>query len=121
MLCFHRPLIVFRIKKDMQIMNEEPFCPVMPVIPFKTLEEALQAANDTPYGLASYVATHEVSTAIRMAEGLETGIISIGDFSPATVLCPFGGMKQSGIGREGGREGILEYVESKYVSLAMEG
>jgi succinate-semialdehyde dehydrogenase / glutarate-semialdehyde dehydrogenase len=55
-----------------------------------------------------------------MAEGLECGIVSVGDYSPATVLCPFGGMKESGIGREGGREGILEYVESKYVSLALD-
>jgi len=92
---------------------------VMPIIPFRTCDEALRLANDTEYGLASYIATHDLGTAIKMAEGLETGIISIGDFAPATVLCPFGGMKQSGIGREGGREGILEYLESKYVSLAL--
>lgn len=118
---FVEPTVITGVTGEMQIMHEEPFCPVMPVVPFKTLEEAIQAANDTQYGLASYVATRDMATAIKMAEGLETGIISVGDFSPATVLCPFGGMKQSGIGREGGREGILEYVESKYVSLAMEG
>ena len=118
---FVEPTVISNVTPQMEIMTEEPFCPVMPVIPFETLDEALQAANDTPYGLASYVATHDISTAIKMAEGLETGIISVGDFSPATVLCPFGGMKQSGIGREGGREGILEYVESKYVSLALNG
>ncbi|MHC4176186.1 MAG: NAD-dependent succinate-semialdehyde dehydrogenase [Planctomycetota bacterium] len=117
---FVEPTVITDITPEMEIMREEPFCPVMPIIPFKTPDEALQAANDTRYGLASYVATRDVATAIKMAEGLETGIISIGDFSPATVLCPFGGMKQSGIGREGGREGILEYVESKYVSLAMD-
>jgi len=76
-------------------------------------------ANDTEYGLASYVATRDIATAIRCAEELEAGIVSVGDFSPATVLSPFGGMKQSGIGREGGREGILEYVEAKYVSLGL--
>jgi succinate-semialdehyde dehydrogenase/glutarate-semialdehyde dehydrogenase len=103
----------------MAIMNEEPFCPVMPIIPFKTFDEALEEANRTPYGLASYVATRDIATAVKMSEGLEFGIIGVGDFSPATVLCPFGGMKESGIGREGGREGILEYCESKYVSLAL--
>jgi len=116
---FIEPTIITEVTPQMEIMTEEPFCPVMPILPFKTLDEALQAANDTEYGLASYVATRDISTAIKMAEGLETGIISVGDFSPATVLCPFGGMKQSGIGREGGREGLLEYVESKYVSLAI--
>ena len=117
---FVEPTIITNVTRNMEIMNEEPFCPVMPVIPFRTIDEALQAANDTEYGLASYIATHDMATGIKMAEGLETGIISIGDFSPATVLCPFGGMKQSGIGREGGREGILEYMESKYVSLAID-
>jgi len=117
---FVQPTIITDVTAEMEIMNEEPFCPVMPIIPFRTLDEALHLANDTEYGLASYIATHDLGTAIKMAEGLETGIISIGDFSPATVLCPFGGMKQSGIGREGGREGILEYLESKYVSLALE-
>ena len=103
----------------MQLMQEEPFCPIMPILPFKTIDDALAMANDTEYGLASYIATRDIATGIRMAEGLETGIISCGDFSPATVLCPFGGMKESGIGREGGREGIAEYLESKYLSLQL--
>jgi succinate-semialdehyde dehydrogenase/glutarate-semialdehyde dehydrogenase len=104
----------------MQVMVEEPFCPIMPIVPFNTLDEALALANDTEYGLAGYIATRDTATAIRAAEGLEVCIISVGDYAPATVLCPFGGMKESGIGREGGREGIMEYLESKYVSLAME-
>jgi len=116
---FVEPTVLTDITDDMEVMIEEPFCPVMPIIPFKTLDEALEKANDTCYGLASYVATYDATTAIRMAEGLETGIISCGDFSPATVLCPFGGMKESGIGREGGREGIAEYLESKYLSLQL--
>jgi len=117
---FVEPTVITDVTPQMQVMVEEPFCPIMPIIPFETLDEVLAAANDTEYGLASYIATRDMATGIKMAEGLETGIISIGDFSPATVLCPFGGMKQSGIGREGGREGILEYMESKYVSLAMD-
>ena len=117
---FVEPTVMTNISGDMAIMREEPFCPVMPIIPFKTFDEAIAAANDTEYALAGYIATHDVTTAIRAAEAMEAGIISVGDFSPATVLSPFGGMKQSGIGREGGREGILEYVEAKYVSLALE-
>lgn len=116
---FVEPTVLTGVTRDMRIMHEEPFSPIMPIIPFQTLDEALAAANDTRYGLAAYVATRDMATAIRMAEGLEFGIIAIGDYSPATVLCPFGGMKESGIGREGGREGLLEYVESKYVSLAL--
>jgi succinate-semialdehyde dehydrogenase/glutarate-semialdehyde dehydrogenase len=116
---FVEPTVLTGVAREMAIMNEEPFCPVMPIIPFKTFDEALEEANRTPYGLASYVATRDIATAVKMSEGLEFGIIGVGDFSPATVLCPFGGMKESGIGREGGREGILEYCESKYVSLAL--
>ena len=117
---FVEPTVITNVTRDMAIMGEEPFCPVMPIIPFKTVDEAIAAANDTHYGLAAYVATRDAATAIRIAEELEFGIISVGDYSPATVLCPFGGMKESGIGREGGREGILEYLESKYVSLALD-
>ena len=116
---FVEPTILTDVDTSMAVMCEEPFCPVMPVVPFTTIDEALSMANDTPYGLAGYIATHDAATAIRAAEGLECCVISVGDYSPATVLCPFGGMKQSGIGREGGREGITEYMESKYVSLAM--
>ncbi len=116
---FVEPTVLTGVTREMAIMNEEPFCPVMPIIPFKTFDEALEEANHTPYGLAAYVATRDIATAVKMSEGLEFGIIGVGDFSPATVLCPFGGMKESGIGREGGREGILEYCESKYVSLAL--
>jgi succinate-semialdehyde dehydrogenase/glutarate-semialdehyde dehydrogenase len=117
---FVQPTVMTDITPEMELMREEPFCPVMPIIPFKTTDEAIAMANDSEYGLASYVATHDLRIAIKAAEGLEAGIVSIGDFSPATVLSPFGGVKQSGIGREGGREGILEYVESKAISLAVD-
>jgi len=117
---FVEPTVLTDVTGDMEILREEPFCPVMPIAAFGTFDEALAMANDTEYGLAGYIATRDITTAIRAAEAMEVGIISVGDFSPATVLSPFGGMKQSGIGREGGREGILEYVEAKYVSLALE-
>ena len=117
---FVQPTVMTNITADMELMQEEPFCPIMPIIPFKTYDEALALANDSEYALAGYIATRDVTTAIRAAEDMEAGIISVGDFSPATVLSPFGGMKQSGIGREGGREGILEYLEAKYVSLVLD-
>ena len=114
---FVEPTVITDVTAEMAVMIEEPFCPIMPILPFKTFDEALALANDSEYGLASYIATRDIATAIQAAEQIECGIVSVGDFSPATVLSPFGGMKQSGIGREGGREGILEYVEAKYVSL----
>jgi len=117
---FIQPTVMTDVTADMQVMQEEPFGPIMPIIPFKTFDEVLAKANDMELALAGYIATHDLTTAIRAAEELDAGIISVGDFSPATVLSPFGGLKQSGLGREGGREGILEYLEAKYVSLALD-
>jgi len=79
----------------------------------------IAAANDTPYGLAAYVFTNDLTVAIRMAEGLEAGIIGINDPVPATPQCPFGGMKESGLGRELGSEGLDAYFETKYVSVGL--
>jgi succinate-semialdehyde dehydrogenase / glutarate-semialdehyde dehydrogenase len=91
----------------------------MPLMRFDRVEEALKAANDTNYGLAAYVLTNDLKTAIRMAEGLEYGIIGINDTVPATAQAPFGGMKESGIGREGSHEGLEAYLETKYISLGV--
>ena len=103
----------------MKIMTEEPFAPVMPLLDFDKLDDVIAAANNTPYGLAAYVFTNDLTVATRMAEGLEAGIIGINDPVPATPQCPFGGMKESGLGRELGIEGLDAYLETKYVSVGL--
>jgi succinate-semialdehyde dehydrogenase/glutarate-semialdehyde dehydrogenase len=100
-------------------MHDEPFSPVMPLVNFDNLDAVIDAANNTPYGLAAYVFTNDLSTMWRMAEGIEAGIIGVNDPVPTAVQCPFGGMKESGHGRELGREGLLSYLETKYISLGL--
>ena len=97
----------------MRIYQEETFGPVAPIISFSDETEALALANDTHYGLAAYVYTRDIARAMRMFEGLNFGIIGINDINPASAAAPFGGMKDSGLGREGSREGIAEYLETK--------
>ena len=92
---------------------------VMPLLDVKNLDDVIQAANNTRYGLAAYCFTNDLTIAWKMAEGLEAGIIGINDTVPATAQAPFGGMKESGIGREGGHEGLECYLETKYVSIGM--
>ena len=97
----------------MRIYREETFGPVAPIIAFDDDEEAITMANDTHYGLAAYVYTQNISRAHRMFERLRFGIVGINDINPTAAAAPFGGMKESGLGREGGREGIAEYLETK--------
>lgn len=113
------PTVIREVNGSMRILNEEPFAPVMPLLDFSNLEEVLAAANAGPYGLAAYVFTNDLTIATRMAEGLEAGIIGINDPVPATPQCPFGGMKESGLGRELGSEGLDAYLETKYVSIGL--
>jgi len=113
------PTVLRQVNGSMKIMTEEPFAPVMPLVDFSKLDEVIAAANNTPYGLAAYVFTNDLTVATRMAEGLEAGIIGINDPVPATPQCPFGGMKESGMGRELGIEGLDAYFETKYVSLGL--
>jgi succinate-semialdehyde dehydrogenase/glutarate-semialdehyde dehydrogenase len=101
------------------MLIEEPFAPVMPLLDFSKLDEVIAAANNTRYGLAAYVFTNDLTVAWKMAEGLEAGIIGMNDPVPATPQCPFGGMKESGLGRELAHEGLDAYMETKFVSIKL--
>lgn len=116
---FYTPTIVEDFTPDMALACEETFGPVSPLRRFKHEEEALEMANDSPYGLASYFYTRDASRLMRVAERLEYGIVGANDGAPSTAQAPFGGMKQSGIGREGGRYVMHEYTEIKYVSWGL--
>ena len=113
------PTVLREVNNGMKVMTDEPFAPVMPLIDFSKIDDVIAAANDTPYGLAAYVFTNDLTVATRMAEGLEAGIIGINDPVPATPQCPFGGMKESGMGRELGIEGLDAYLEIKCVSIGL--
>jgi len=113
------PTVLTGVDGSMKILTEEPFAPVMPILDFSKLDDVIAAANATPYGLAAYVFTNDLTVATRMAEGLEAGIIGINDPIPATPQCPFGGMKESGLGRELGEEGLEAYFETKYVAVGL--
>ena len=116
---YFEPTILREVNGKMKIMTEEPFAPIMPILDFSKLDEVIAAANATPYGLAAYVFTNDLTIATRMAEGLEAGIIGINDPVPATPQAPFGGMKESGLGRELGIEGLDAYLETKFVSIGL--
>jgi succinate-semialdehyde dehydrogenase/glutarate-semialdehyde dehydrogenase len=103
----------------MRVAKEEIFGPVAPVMTFRSEEELIRRANNTTYGLAAYFFTRDLSRAIRVAEALEYGMIGVNDASGYTHEIPFGGFKESGLGREGGKEGIEEYLEVKSISLVV--
>jgi acyl-CoA reductase-like NAD-dependent aldehyde dehydrogenase len=114
---FYMPTVVSNLSPEMRIYGEEIFGPVMPIVPFSDIEEVLKLANSTDYGLAAYVQTNNLNTAIRMYEGLEFGMVAINEWLPSTPEAPFGGMKGSGMGREVGQEGLYEYLETKAVFI----
>lgn len=117
---FVRPAVLTDVSDDMLCMREETFGPIAPIATYRTTEEVLKRANSTPYGLAAYAFTRDLQEAFKFSEGLEYGIVGLNDGLPATAQAPFGGMKESGIGREGGHWGIEEFTEVKYVSLNIE-
>ncbi len=117
---FFAPTVLTGVQGDMRVMREETFGPLLPLASFDTDAEALRLANDSEYGLAAYFFTRDLSRAWRFAEGLDYGIIGINDAVPSGAQLPFGGVKQSGLGRENGVEGIDAYLETKAVSIGID-
>jgi succinate-semialdehyde dehydrogenase/glutarate-semialdehyde dehydrogenase len=116
---FFEPTVLANVPQSAKMMTEEPFAPVMPVLDFSKLDDVIRAANNTRYGLAAYVFTNDLTVAWKMAEGLEAGIIGINEPVPAVPQAPFGGMKESGLGRELAHEGLEAYLETKYVAIRL--
>jgi succinate-semialdehyde dehydrogenase/glutarate-semialdehyde dehydrogenase len=114
---FFEPTVLLHATQEMKIASEETFGPVAPIFEFETEEEAIQKANDTEFGLASYVFTKDLSRMFRVAEALEYGIVGINDPMPTVAQAPFGGVKESGVGREGGKYGIEDYLDYKFLSI----
>ena len=116
---YFQPTVLRGVTPDMQMMQEETFGPVAPILTFSDEAEAVRLANDTPYGLAAYIYTQDLSRAFKVAEALDYGIVGVNDGVPSTPQAPFGGYKASGVGREGGKWGIEEYLETKYISIGL--
>jgi succinate-semialdehyde dehydrogenase/glutarate-semialdehyde dehydrogenase len=114
---FFQPTVLLNVSRDSAVFHEETFGPVAPLIRFKTEAEAIQMANDTEFGLASYFYARDVGRIFRVAEALEYGIVGINEGLISTEVAPFGGMKSSGLGREGSKYGIEDYLEIKYLCL----
>ncbi len=114
---FVEPTVLTGVTDDMLCMYEETFGPIAPITTFKTTEEVIERANNTPFGLAAYIFSDNLTEAIEISEGLEYGIVGLNDGLPSVAQAPFGGFKESGLGREGGHYGIEEYLEIKYISL----
>ncbi len=116
---YFAPTVVVGVTREMEMMQEETFGPVSPILPFDSEAEAIAAANDTPYGLAAYLYTNDLSRAFRVSEALEYGIVGVNDGVPSVPYAPFGGVKQSGLGREGGPWGLEEFLETKFISMVL--
>ena len=114
---FYAPTVLSDISPDADLLREEIFGPVAPVATFSTEAEAISAANGTEFGLVAYVFTSDIKRAFRVSEALEVGMLGLNRGLVSNAAAPFGGVKESGFGREGGPEGIEEYVTTKYVAI----
>ena len=117
--CFWEPTLLTDVTPEMRIYREETFGPIAPVVTFDDDDQAIAMANDTNYGLASYVYTRDLSRAVRTAEALQFGMVGINDINPTSAAVPFGGIKDSGLGREGARQGLDEYLDTKVCGIAL--
>jgi succinate-semialdehyde dehydrogenase/glutarate-semialdehyde dehydrogenase len=116
---FFQPTVITDVDRTMKVMHEETFGPVAPLFRFKDEAEAIRLANDTEFGLASYFYSRDIGRIWRVSEGLEYGMVGINTGLISTAIAPFGGMKQSGLGREGSKYGIEEYLEVKYLCMGI--
>lgn len=116
---FFSPTVLTGVDAGMRVMREEPFGPIAPITTFTTFDEAIAIANSTPYGLGGFVFTEDLTTAFRASEELEVGMVGVNHLTIATAEAPFGGVKHSGFGREGGAEGIDGYTVTKYLSMLL--
>ncbi|HKU29976.1 MAG TPA: NAD-dependent succinate-semialdehyde dehydrogenase [Arthrobacter sp.] len=115
---FYQPTVLKNVSADARILKEEIFGPVAPIVTFKSEDEAIQLANNTEYGLVAYVYTKDLNRGLRVSERIETGMLGLNAGVISNAAAPFGGVKQSGLGREGGFEGIEEYLTTQYVGIA---
>jgi succinate-semialdehyde dehydrogenase/glutarate-semialdehyde dehydrogenase len=116
---FYRPTVLTDVADSSRVLTEEIFGPVAPIVSFDTEDEAVAKANNSEYGLMGYVFTRDLNRALRVAEALDTGMVGLNQGVPSNAAAPFGGVKQSGFGREGGAEGIDEYLSLKYVGIGV--
>jgi succinate-semialdehyde dehydrogenase / glutarate-semialdehyde dehydrogenase len=117
---FYEATVLSEVPAEARLLKEEIFGPVAPVRAFASEDEAIAAANDTEFGLVAYVFSRDVKRALRVVERLETGMVGLNQGIVSNPAAPFGGVKQSGFGREGGPEGIGEYLETKYVAINLD-
>ncbi len=115
--CFYEPTVLTNVDKSMRVFQEEIFGPVAPIFTFKTEEEAIELANDTEYGLAAYFYSRDIGRCWRVAEGVDFGMVGVNEVAITSEMMPFGGVKDSGMGREGSHMGIDEYLEVKYICM----
>ena len=114
---FFQPTVIVDATREMTVFREETFGPMAPLIRFKTDDEVLEMANDSEFGLASYFYSRDINRIWKLAEGLESGIVGVNTGIISTEVAPFGGVKQSGVGREGSKYGVEDYLEVKYVCM----
>ncbi|MCE9665593.1 NAD-dependent succinate-semialdehyde dehydrogenase [Halomonas sp. M5N1S17] len=115
--CFYRPTVLVDVDSDMRVFREEIFGPVAPIFRFKDEADAIAMANDTEVGLASYLYTRDLGCAWRVSEGLEYGMVGVNEVGISSEVIPFGGIKESGLGREGSKYGLEDYLEVKYICM----
>jgi succinate-semialdehyde dehydrogenase/glutarate-semialdehyde dehydrogenase len=116
---FFEPTVLGNVSDSAVIMSEEPFAPIAPIAPFHDFDEVIARANAVPYGLTGYVFSRSLKTATLAAEALEVGMVGVNEVILASAETPFGGIKESGMGREGGSFGIRDYLEPKYIKTRL--